>query len=767
MELTVVNKLGRGILVPAFAFPVFLSLTAGGAERFTAESEGGKPKPATVSVDFSVDCGAVKPMNAVNNGPVGDGTSRHENFTVFKAARIPFARTHDTSEYIVYGGDHAVDISAVFPNFDADENDPKSYDFAVTDKYLREMRAAGTEPFYRLGQRIEHAAKRYHVYPPKDFAKWARICEHVIRHYNQGWAEGFHWNIRYWEIWNEPDIDADWEKTKQQPRMWGGTKEQFFQFYETAAKHLKSKFPELKIGGPAVTGGRFGWCEEFLKYQHDHETPMDFFSWHIYTVDPTEMATRAKRYRELMTKYGYGDKESILNEWNYVRGWGTQYHHSICQLAAQKGGAFTAAAMIACQSAPVDMLMYYDAKPDAHFNGMFDKTTLMPLHPYYAIYAWGKMAAGCDRSVQAFADIPDIYVAAARGVSGRRALFLARYSDDDNFSMNRTVTIRLANGVFPPEVTAHISDSSRLYTGTSLFPKSPTELTFDMEPKSFLLLEFAEPPPPPSDTFITATFNIRIDVDKGENAWQARQPRVAQVVKDGNFDLIGIQEVTETMWKDFVALFPDYEISDGPEKQGPNPILYRPQLFERIDSGRFALSERPDDFTALTWGSSSVRVCQWALLKHKRSGRLIRVFNQHPDWKSQESRSKGMALVLEKAKAALVAGELVIMTDDMNDMEGGVFSSYSPFDPNHPVGESIVFAKAVLRDAFEATETPRTGPRYSSHGYRSTADSRLDYIFVSDDFRVLTYRTHNDRPNGKFPSDHDAVSARIGIVPKK
>ncbi|MBI4578450.1 MAG: hypothetical protein HY718_02035 [Planctomycetes bacterium] len=40
----------------------------------------------------------------------------------------------------------------------------------------------------------------------KDFAKWAKICVNIIRHYNEGWADGFHYNIRYWEIWNEPNV---------------------------------------------------------------------------------------------------------------------------------------------------------------------------------------------------------------------------------------------------------------------------------------------------------------------------------------------------------------------------------------------------------------------------------------------------------------------------------------------------------------------------------------------------------------------------------
>ena len=44
--------------------------------------------------------------------------------------------------------------------------------------------------------------------PPKDFRKWAQICEHIIRHYNEGWADGHKWDIRYWEIWNEADLDS-------------------------------------------------------------------------------------------------------------------------------------------------------------------------------------------------------------------------------------------------------------------------------------------------------------------------------------------------------------------------------------------------------------------------------------------------------------------------------------------------------------------------------------------------------------------------------
>ena len=737
------------------------------AEEFTAASEGGKPRPATVAVDFSADCGPVKPMNAVNNGPVGDSAdARHGNFAEYRAARIPFARTHDASEYIVYGGDHVADVTAMFPNFDADENDPKSYDFDVTDAYLRNMRAAGTEPFFRLGQRIEHAAKRYNVWPPKDFAKWARICEHVIRHYNRGWADGFEWNIKYWEIWNEPDIDVDWRKTGL-PRMWGGTEEQFFEFFEIAAKHLKGKFPELKIGGPALAG-HMDYGNRFLKYQRAHGTPIDFFSWHNYTRDPATLVARAKKAREIMERHGYGNAESILNEWNYVRSWQDAYHYSITQLAGQKGGALVAAGMIACQYAPVDMLMYYDAKPDAHLNGMFDKTTLRPLPAYYALYAWGQFAK-CATAVKASADVPDIYAAAARGAGGKRAIFLARYADDDNFSSFRPVTVRLASGAFPPEVTVHLTDADRRHTEMKLPASSVNELRLFVDPQSFLLVEYDEPPAPSKDSFVAASFNIRIDtdekgnpIDTGDIAWSARRPRVAEVIRRGGFQLIGFQEVTKTMWPDLVSDLSEFRFADGPDKQGPNPIAYRPEIFERLDSGRFALSAKPDDFGTLTWGSSSVRVCQWALLRHKATGRLVRVFSEHPDWKSMEQRVKGMELVLGKVKAAKERGELVILMGDMNDMKDAVsIHAWAPFDAQYRVGDSIRLAKSVLKDSFDVTETPRAGPLLSSHGYKAVSTSRLDYIFVSDGFRVFSYRTHDDRPGGKFPSDHDAVSARL------
>ena len=64
-----------------------------------------------VKVDFTNEVGKIKPEHCVNNGPlVGISAQKRSNFDTYKAARIPYARTHDASEWIDYGGEFVVDL---------------------------------------------------------------------------------------------------------------------------------------------------------------------------------------------------------------------------------------------------------------------------------------------------------------------------------------------------------------------------------------------------------------------------------------------------------------------------------------------------------------------------------------------------------------------------------------------------------------------------------------------------------------------------------
>ena len=94
-----------------------------------------------LNINFNETTGKIKPMNAVNNGPVSSrGNGNLDNYI---AANIPYARTHDASFYAGYGGYHTVDVHVIFPNFDADPYDPANYDFSSpTSTWKRSWKAA-------------------------------------------------------------------------------------------------------------------------------------------------------------------------------------------------------------------------------------------------------------------------------------------------------------------------------------------------------------------------------------------------------------------------------------------------------------------------------------------------------------------------------------------------------------------------------------------------------------------------------------------------
>lgn len=382
---------------------------------------------SNVKVDFAKDLGKVKIMHSVNNGPAGSKLrGGFSNFKYFEEAQIPYARNHDASFYNGYGGEYTVDVHRIFRDFDADENLPESYDFEMTDEYLKDIESVGTKTFYRLGSRIEHE-KKVGTYPPKDFHKWARICEHIIRHYTEGWANGFKMDIEYWEIWNEPDC-RNHDDTNP---CWQGTREQFVELFTITVKHLKTCFPNLKIGGPAFMHSHQDEFNDliFTALKKENLT-IDFFSFHGYVNEPYKYYESGEHAYELLKKYGCeGKTELILNEWNYIRGWrNDEWAYTIRAEKGLKGSSFIAGTMCTGQKSKLDHMMYYDARP-CGMNGMFDTTYLTPLKGYYPFKMYSKLY-NMKNSVLSESDDDGIYTVAAADELGG-GLMVTYFVDDD------------------------------------------------------------------------------------------------------------------------------------------------------------------------------------------------------------------------------------------------------------------------------------------------------------------------------------------------
>lgn len=384
---------------------------------------------STLKFDTKTEYGIFKPLNATNGGPIH---KRHvfdqvrSNIKEYESAKIPFSRNHDSNLCASYGAPYVHDISAIFPDFTKDESDPGNYQFENTDESILITLDAGTKTFFRLGQSIEHAIKKINIHPPKNYLKWAKICEHIIRHYTEGWGNGYTLDMPYWEIWNEPDLDPDDSTNK---RCWTGTKSQFFDFYEVVARYLKSCFPHLKIGGPAVAWDE-AWTDEFLSEMKKRHVPIDFLSWHIYATEPYEVTDKAERYRNMLDKYGFNKTESILNEWNYVKGWTDDFIYTIESIGGIKGATFMMSVISEAQKSSIDMLMYYDTRPSV-FNSVFDFYTCHIKKGFYPLKWYGEFY-GLEKEIRCQSDISDIYTLAGVDKDGKATAIITHYSDNDN-----------------------------------------------------------------------------------------------------------------------------------------------------------------------------------------------------------------------------------------------------------------------------------------------------------------------------------------------
>ena len=377
-------------------------------------------------------------MHAVNNGPAGSAVRATGNDEAFARAGIPYARNHDASFYSGYGGENTVDVHRIFRDFSADEQDPASYDFRATDACVKRTLDSGTKVFYRLGAAIEHGVKRG-TYPPADFEKWARICEHIILHYNEGWADGYRYGIEYWEIWNEPDCkNADGSNP-----CWQGSEEEFIEFFCTALAYLKGRFPSLRIGGPAFCRGYGDFQHALLREVKRRGLPLDFYSYHCYKNDPEKVRFAIDTTNAMIEECGLGGIETVLNEWNYVDGWlGADFTRSIRTIKGLKGASYTSAVMCIGQEKPLDMLMYYDARP-CTFCGMFNTDLLTPLKGYYPFLIFGELyRLGECVSVDG---LPErVYGCAARGEQGGGLMLT--YFDNSAESGSKVLSLEIELG---------------------------------------------------------------------------------------------------------------------------------------------------------------------------------------------------------------------------------------------------------------------------------------------------------------------------------
>ncbi len=302
---------------------------------------------------------------------------------------MPYSRFNGVAG--LYGSMTFVDVSNIFRNFDADEFDAKNYDFTFTDWLVEECISRGVKPIYRLGvcKEPDHWLKAYNIFPPKDYAKFTRICERIILHYNSGWNGGYNADIKYWEIWDGPDNAREIKDNA----CWKGTKQEYFEFYRFVSTTLKNRFPHLMFGGYGASGFNLNdendyskeFFNDFISYVTDEKTkaPLDFFTWNSISNNPKENNNVSNFIREKLDEFGLTDCENICGSWN----------SGVLDPSEIKSASSIGANLIAWQNSSVSKATYDNCTMGAPY-GIFAlriNAQTIPSYGYYAIKAFNAL----------------------------------------------------------------------------------------------------------------------------------------------------------------------------------------------------------------------------------------------------------------------------------------------------------------------------------------------------------------------------------------
>ncbi|HEX3472347.1 MAG TPA: hypothetical protein VHT28_14280, partial [Silvibacterium sp.] len=264
----------------------------------------GQTNDASTSIHLTVDAkGSSKPLVHFWSKVVGAGRA-NEGLRSTWQEELEMGRKYDGFQYVRFHGIFQDDMFV----YREDEHGNPIYNFQYVDDLYDRMLAKGVRPFVELGFSPGPLSPVHNTTfwwradgsPPSDYKKWADLVQALVTHCidRYGIDEVRQW---YFEVWNEPNLYQSFFR--------GGSQEKYFELYKITAQTIKVIDPHLRVGGPATsnfnmddgaikkeqaTGKPFDplsipwrpvWIEDFLRYCHDNNLPVDFVSTHPYPQD--------------------------------------------------------------------------------------------------------------------------------------------------------------------------------------------------------------------------------------------------------------------------------------------------------------------------------------------------------------------------------------------------------------------------------------------------------------------------------------------------
>jgi len=257
------------------------------------------------------------------------------------------------------------------------------------------------------------------------------------------------------------------------------------------------------------------------------------------------------------------------------------------------------------------------------------------------------------------------------------------------------------------------------------------------------------------------SFNIRYGLaDDGANHWNKRKSLALARIQAFGPDLLGLQECRDDAQADFIrANLPDYHFL-GVHREGPGdtalemaPLLFRRSTFSLLDTGCFWLSETPEIPGSMSWGSAYPRTVSWVRLACQPTGAVLIYVNTHFDYEPA-AIDRG-ARCLRHWLDQIGSQTPLIITGDFNaDKDSNAYH--------------LLAGDGALIDAFRQVH-PKEEDDATFHAFGQQEEMEpIDWILVSDHFRILDARIDRSHQGNLFPSDHYPVTTELdwknGIV---
>ena len=149
------------------------------------------------------------------------------------------------------------------------------------------------------------------------------------------------------------------------------------------------------------------------------------------------------------------------------------------------------------------------------------------------------------------------------------------------------------------------------------------------------------------------SYNILCKGSPRSRYWTNRKELVAGLIRSIKPDTFGLQEAHIRWMNFFKSAFPEYGFvgagrEDGKQKGEYAPVFYRKDCFDLLSHGTFWLSDTPE-VPGKGWDADWERICTWAVLCEKDTGKTVAHMNTHLDHKGLEAQKNGALLIAEKA----------------------------------------------------------------------------------------------------------------------